>query len=373
MGLSLPAELTGPLGWIGLTWPEADEELLFDAGRRWVAYAAELHAVATDADRQAGRVWELAEGDAVDAFRAWWTGDEGPSPRLSEDAEAALLIGGALMAFAAITLALKVAFIVQLIALAVEVAQAIATAFVTFGATTAEIPAFVAATRLVCRRLVEQVVEHVTTVVEDVFRRAAALLRRSAVRPATRVAGDLAEHGTAAVRIPPVKTLDRYEGKPMLDRYRYETVPGHPRNPFNHVDGAVRRLDEQEREAYRIVVDDDGLLRRASDGSLFDTRDAVSLHSPEGRAIFVMDRRGNLYASNDQELGVFHHSTLGNGQPVAAAGELKVVDGRLEHATAASGHYQPGREQMAQLAEELRGHGLRDIPVYAFDGTTPLF
>jgi hypothetical protein len=61
---------------------------------------------------------------------------------------------------------------------------------------------------------------------------------------------------------------------------------------------------------------------------------------------------------------------LGNGQPVAAAGEIRVINGRIENLTAASGHYQPGLPQMQQVVDELARHGLTDVPVYGFDGAT---
>jgi hypothetical protein len=183
----LPSELTEPLGWVGLTWPEADEELLFEAGQKWMAYGQELTRVAEQADSVAVGAWQASEGQAAEAFEQWWTREDGPRRRLAEDAAAALLIGGALIAFAALTLSLKINFIVQLIVLAVEVAQAIATAFVTFGATTAEIPGFIAVTRVILRQFVRQVVEHLTTVIRDIFRRAENLLKKVEGAAARRV------------------------------------------------------------------------------------------------------------------------------------------------------------------------------------------
>ena len=88
MGLTLPLELTEPLGWIGMTWPEADEELLFEAGQQWISYGEQLGQAAQAADAAAGQVWSSGEGDAVEAFRTWWTGQEGPRIRLAEDAAA---------------------------------------------------------------------------------------------------------------------------------------------------------------------------------------------------------------------------------------------------------------------------------------------
>lgn len=178
MGLQLPSALTEPLSWIGLTWPEADEDLLYEAGREWIAFAGRLRAIAADADRAASQVWNSAEGPAVDAFHRWWGDGDGPKNRLLDDATAAEIIAAALFAFAAATLAMKVAFIAQLVTLAIEVAQAIATAVVSFGATTAEIPVFVAATRYACRRLIREVLQHIQTVIADLLKRARTLLRR---------------------------------------------------------------------------------------------------------------------------------------------------------------------------------------------------
>jgi hypothetical protein len=173
----------------------------------------------------------------------------------------------------------------------------------------------------------------------------------------------------SARRIPGPMTVKRFTGKPMLEKYRYETLAGDSRNPFHEIGGAVRRLTDQEREGYRVFVDNDGLLRNARDGSLADTADAATLHTRGGgRAIFVMDEQGNLYASNYQHLGEFHHSSLANGQPVAAAGEIAVSDGVIQHVTAGSGHYQPGVREMGQFVDEMGRLGISDIPVFDFSG-----
>lgn len=182
MGLELPGWLTEPLSWIGLIWPEADEVKLFEAGQAWIGFGTRMVGVASEANRAAGDVWSKNEGESVDAFHDWWDKPDGPKLRLAEDIVAAGVIGTALIIFAAATLALKIAFIVQLIILAVEVAQAIATAFATFGATTAEVPGFVAATRVICRQLIKQVVKHVTTVIKDILKKAKNLLKKVKTR-----------------------------------------------------------------------------------------------------------------------------------------------------------------------------------------------
>jgi hypothetical protein len=186
MGLTLPHALTEPLGWIGLTWPEADEELLFQAGQAWIEYGNRLQRTAEAANRAAERLWSANEGETVDAFKAWWESPNGPRRRLQEDATAAQIIGAALITFAGVTLALKIAFIVQLTILAFEVAQAIATAFATFGATTAEIPGFIAATRAICRQLIKKAVTHVQTLITDILKKAKNRLKKTEMKLAER-------------------------------------------------------------------------------------------------------------------------------------------------------------------------------------------
>jgi hypothetical protein len=208
MGLQLPTALTEPLSWIGLIWPEADEDLLLRAGEQWIAYGTQLQRIAEHADQAASQVWSQNQGAAVDAFHQWWDRTDGPRRRLAEDAVAASIIGAALVAFAAVTLAMKIAFIVQLTILVIEVAQAIATAVATFGATAAEVPGFIAATRAICRQIVRTVVTHVQTVIRDLLRKARNLLKRVDVRAGRGVRGlvgrsDLKPDGLAwAHRLP---------------------------------------------------------------------------------------------------------------------------------------------------------------------------
>ena len=96
VGLELPGWLTEPLGWIGLTWPEADEEKLFQAGQQWISFGSRLQGIAQAADGAANDVLAQNSGQAVEAFRQWWTRDDGPHRRMSEDAVAAEVIGAAL-------------------------------------------------------------------------------------------------------------------------------------------------------------------------------------------------------------------------------------------------------------------------------------
>ena len=278
-----------------------------------------------------------------------WRGEEGPARRVEDGAEAAELIAAALLVMAVITLTQKVITIVQLTILVVQVALAMAAAAPTLGGSLAEIPIAIGVARIAIRRIIKEVVQGRPR------RHSAAASPREDVAAQFRPQGPGRPGARPACRVRCGRSL---QGRPMLDKYRYETPGDHPGNPFRP--SSVRRLSEAEREQHRVFVDSNGVMRNARDGTPFDTR-AASTHWTRdgGRAIFVMDEQGNMYASNYQRVGDFHHSTLGNGQPVAAAGEIAVHDGRVQYVTSASGHYQPAPAHAAghRRAEPQRRQG----------------
>jgi hypothetical protein len=99
-----------------------------------------------------------------------------------------------------------------------------------------------------------------------------------------------------------------------------------------------------------------GLIVEKLTGKPFDTSTADTHWG--GGAIFVMDAKGTIYASNIQIPHEIHHSSLTNGQSVAAAGEIKVADGILEMVSNKSGHYEPSQTLNTQLFDELEYRGL---------------
>jgi len=116
-------------------------------------------------------------------------------------------------------------------------------------------------------------------------------------------------------------------------------------------------MSPEQLEKCRLFVKN-GLLHLVEDGLPFDTRDAKTWWSGHGRAMFVMDEHGNLYASLEQDVGRLHHSSFLGGKPVAGAGELEVHDGVPRVVTRKSGHYQPTPELLQQVRDMLRGQGI---------------
>lgn len=150
----------------------------------------------------------------------------------------------------------------------------------------------------------------------------------------------------------------RYQVTSMLSMFVGEHVPGN--RIWNG--SAVTYLMTSQRTAWALKFSA-GKIWDAS-GGLFDTRDGETVHSDVGRAIFVMDADGNFYASTRQEIGKFHHSSFLAGAPVAAAGEVEVVEGVLKAISDRSGHYRPRRSYTSQAIEHMRRNNI------SFDGVT---
>ena len=124
----------------------------------------------------------------------------------------------------------------------------------------------------------------------------------------------------------------------------------------------VRHLSDVERQAYKLTIKDGKIYD--ADGNLFDTTNAnlSSLDDSKGKAIFTMDEKGNIYASNDQVRFEHHHSTIageGPGRPVAGAGELVVKKGVLKKVTGNSGHYKPKPEFNQAVVDQLKSQGIK--------------
>jgi len=196
----------------------------------------------------------------------------------------------------------------------------------------------------------------------DILTKLKELLRKLGRSGPARNADDLPTGGRSGWKpgdpIPPPRTGDDLPANTnLLGKYVGENDPDlpHPPRAFRT---PVQYMDEAQREAHRLVVGADGKLYRASDGQPFDTAGGTTAWSGNGRAIFVMDGHGNLYASLDQRVGHTHHSSFLGGQPVAGAGEIEVQGGTLVAMTDQSGHYHPAAETNDLALQNLRDQGL---------------
>ena len=144
----------------------------------------------------------------------------------------------------------------------------------------------------------------------------------------------------------------KYLTTPKQAMFEGEELPGNKVWGGTH----VTYLSDEDLVRHRLTIAD-GAIRDA-DGARFDTADAYTHWSGRGRAIFVMDAYGRIYASKRHVVGQFHHSSLGQGRPVAGAGELEVRDGILVALTDHSSHYCPPRAFTEQVLRELKERGV---------------
>jgi len=109
-------------------------------------------------------------------------------------------------------------------------------------------------------------------------------------------------------------------------------------------------ISEADRADHEVFVKDKKLVDR--NGNFLD-----SGNSNNGKLIFVMDPQGRVFAG-EPRLMEFHHSSLLAGEPVAAAGELMVVDGMVVSHSRQSGHYKPDQIHHDQFKDEMKSRGL---------------
>jgi hypothetical protein len=161
MGMQLPSDLISVLSVLGFSWPEGDEEKLFELGQVWLRFAGTLRGQTEAASGQAQEVWQVNLADSAAAFEKAWQSANGPINNLNDAATTVELVGAGLMVCAGIILALKISVIAQLVILVIEIAQAIATAVVTAGASLLEIPIFRELTKIILDQLLDQALNKV--------------------------------------------------------------------------------------------------------------------------------------------------------------------------------------------------------------------
>jgi hypothetical protein len=155
----IPGELANLLNELGYTWPKSDETKIVELGQQWMRFGGTTQGLVGDAEAGAGKVWPDNAGQAMEAFRAKWDGEDSALSVARDGATGAEVVGAALFVCAAIVLALKINVIVQLTILLIEIIQAIATAAPTFGASLLEIPVFKKLADIAINIIINQAIE----------------------------------------------------------------------------------------------------------------------------------------------------------------------------------------------------------------------
>ncbi|GAA4229268.1 hypothetical protein FHR32_002059 [Streptosporangium album] len=125
MGVTLPPEVNGMLGMLGVPWPNLDEdEIRKDAGA-WRTVLAGTEQAGGGADATVRRTMEQTyKGDSADAMAGFWEKTGNSGGHLAQAAAAAKLAPVALDGTAMVVTAVKVAVATQAVAAAVKVGRA---------------------------------------------------------------------------------------------------------------------------------------------------------------------------------------------------------------------------------------------------------
>ncbi len=144
----------------------------------------------------------------------------------------------------------------------------------------------------------------------------------------------------------------KYKTTPLLNEYVGENDPN---NASRWNSPMVCEYFDDEKLALHELNVKSGLIVEKATGLPFDTAGA---DTHWGDAIFVMDPQGRIFASRTQLPFELHHSSLGQGKPVASAGEINVAQGKLLTSSNKSGHYAPSNDLNNQFFGELESRGM---------------
>jgi hypothetical protein len=94
--------------------------------------------------------------------------------------------------------------------------------------------------------------------------------------------------------------------------------------------------------------------------SNYDTTAMKAIHAdePDGEALYVLSSTGVLYSAAATGSHSLHHTTFQAGLPVAAAGMMRVENGKLVSISNASGHYQPKPQYLKNILVFFKQKGL---------------
>jgi len=217
VGLQLPPELIEALSWVGCTWPEADETLLFNCGEFWGKFADAAAKHAEEAGNAVAAMLTENHGPGLDEFKAYWEKLSGQDGYLVDCGIVAGAVSIAFYSAGGLVLTLKVLVIAQLVAFAIILAAAIAAAFFTLGASLAA----AAEAAVTVNRTIVALVAATITAIQELGGPLSGLVRDHLSKEIDRLEGrpiHTSDHGVHEYETPEQREEDRQE----LERRRQE-------------------------------------------------------------------------------------------------------------------------------------------------------
>ena len=140
-----------------------------------------------------------------------------------------------------------------------------------------------------------------------------------------------------------IHTGDLYPTIPMSKALIGEDKPGH-----DGKHGVIHYFTPEEREDHRVII---------VGGQVYDHVGAP-YQAPPNKLMYVMDKSGNFYFFNQKGHEDNRHSSVFAGAPVAGAGEIMVVNGKVAEINRDSGHYSPPQRIFDNVMRELEKDGV---------------
>src|ERR1700750_943409 len=82
-----------------------------------------------------------------------------------------------------------------------------------------------------------------------------------------------------------------------------------------------------------------------------------------------MQGDGTIFAG--PEAIISHHSAFVSGRPVASAGHIRAINGKITYLSPESGHYKPPRDYFEQVITELKRNNV-EVPDHVVHNRDPL-
>ena len=117
----------------------------------------------------------------------------------------------------------------------------------------------------------------------------------------------------------------------------------------------VKYFSPAEKRKYQLIINNKRLtdLNKNKYSSEFDFKTGLFTDG-----LVILDLEQNIYLLPFEERGLYHHSSLSNGQNVFFAGTMTVSDGLVISISDLSGHYKPNISALQQFIHYLESSGL---------------
>ncbi|MGO4320288.1 hypothetical protein [Pseudomonas sp. KB_12] len=136
-----------------------------------------------------------------------------------------------------------------------------------------------------------------------------------------------------------------------------------PKHPLSQNVSGINYVSVEKAVDYQVTISQ-GEWKIG--GELLDTTHLTGKPGMEGHAAIVVHRGGNIFV-HPYEKGKWQHTSTTAGQPVLAAGMIRIEQGRMKSFHLDSGHYAPLLPQLRNILIRLSAEGvnINDIDVYA--------